>query len=221
MSIAATSSLLNPALLNALNELNGFGPLFSSSAFPSLANPASLAATAGANLTSVDQFPSQQVLALSGLLSQASALSTAAAPFVTSPLTSSLLTQTDSPVLTASPYSAMSATSSSSAVTASAAAGATLTTYEVAVNQLATSQRDTGLSLTSAGGTTFNAGTFTIDVTTHYGTAQAATTPVSYSIYAGFTQQQSQQALADAIDSANLGLTASVTTSGSTSQLMV
>ncbi|HUZ77049.1 MAG TPA: flagellar filament capping protein FliD [Chloroflexota bacterium] len=221
MSIPATSSLLNPALLNALNELNGFGPLFSSTTFPSLANPASLAATAAANLTSADEFPSEQVLALSGLLSQASALTSAAAPFVTSPLTSSLLTQTDSPVLTASPFSGTSATSSSSAVTASSAAGATLTDYQVAVNQLATSQQDTGLSLTSASSTTFNTGTFSIDVTTEYGTAQATTTPVSYSIYAGFTQQQSQQALADAINSANLGLSASVTTSGSTSQLVL
>lgn len=209
--------MIDASLLGAINTLTGLSPLFSSGVSPTFANPATLASNAASALGAQRGFPSQQAVALSGLLSQALALQTATAPLAFDNLANSFLLQWNSPMVL-QPYAQTSATSSNTAaVTATSAAGATLASYQVGVNSLGVAQVNAGNSGPSGGGSPIGGGQGTIDVSIN-GQAPVA---VHYTILAGFDRQDALTAVADALNSANLGLTASVATSGGKSQLIV
>lgn len=166
----ATTSLTS-SLLNIVNSNSALSALFTSQA--SFGNPLALAQTAQAVLAFQNEFPSQQVLALSGLYTQLTALNSAAVPLATpTAQANALLTATNSPVILPSLYNQTSATSSNTAaVTATSKAGATLTSYQVGVNQLGVAQTNTGTSFVSstannaAGGVGLATGSGQLEVT--------------------------------------------------------
>ncbi len=189
---------LTASLLNIVNANSALSALFANQA--SFGDPLALAANAQRVLDYNNQFPSDQALALSGLFTRLSALNTATAPLAMSLQANPLLAAVESPVLP-SAYTQRTATSSnSSAVTASVRAGATVTSYQVGVNQLAVPQVDTSNSFASAtgqaAGVNINAGANTVGVTINGVQATA-----DYFINGGITNQQALTALAEAISS--------------------
>jgi hypothetical protein len=198
------SSSITANLLNTVNANNALSALFASQA--SFANPEALAETAQAVLAFQSQFPTEQVLALSGLHTQLGALASTVLPLVLpSAQASALLDRTNSPVLSPSLYRQVSANSSnSSAISVAALPGATLTSYRVRVSQLAVAQANTSLAFTSAtannavGGTQVNLGTGgagTLQVTMNGASAQA-----SYDVPAAAGSQVALTSIAAAIN---------------------
>ncbi|MDE3075243.1 MAG: hypothetical protein KGJ86_07415 [Chloroflexota bacterium] len=194
-----STTLPSANLLTTLNALGGLSPLFGSSSLPTFANPLALSSTAQANLALQEQFPPQQVVALSGLVSQALALNATALPLLLTlhPEANSFLVNAGSSVLPAAPYTQTAASSSNSAaVSARSTAGATLTSYQVNVSQV-------GVAQVNAGATGLTSATTPPAVTS--GTARitinGAVANANYTINASFDNQQALTAAASAINS--------------------
>ncbi|MGB9712853.1 MAG: flagellar cap protein FliD N-terminal domain-containing protein, partial [Dissulfurimicrobium hydrothermale] len=103
-------------------------------------------------------------------------------------------------------------------VSASAQPGATITTYNIYVNQLASAQVNQGALLVSSNTTTASAGINTFNLTIN-----GITTPISVNVNATDTNQTFLNNMAQAINNANVGVTASVITDtqNNTSQLQI
>ncbi|HLQ33746.1 MAG TPA: hypothetical protein VK457_13755, partial [Chloroflexota bacterium] len=193
------TSSLTSTLLDIINANGALSSLFSSPT--SFGNPLSLAAAAEQVQAAENAFPSQQVLALSGLFSRLRTLRAAAAPLLApSSQANSFLVQTGSPVLPQA-YTQTSVRSSNTAVTATSQPGATITSYQVGVTQLGVAQVNAGMAFASttlnSAGANINAGAGQVRVAINGGpTAEA-----SYYIYGSDTNQQALQAVASAINS--------------------
>ncbi len=193
------TSSLTSTLLDIINANGALSSLFSSPT--SFGNPLSLAAAAEQVQAAENAFPSQQVLALSGLFSRLRTLRAAAAPLLApSSQANSFLVQTGSPVMPQA-YTQTSVRSSNTAVTATSQPGATITSYQVGVTQLGVAQVNAGMAFASttlnSAGANINAGAGQVRVAINGGpTAEA-----SYYIYGSDTNQQALQAVASAINS--------------------
>ncbi|HLY67892.1 MAG TPA: flagellar filament capping protein FliD [Chloroflexota bacterium] len=210
--------MIDPSLLSTLNTLSALSPLFSGASSPSFANPAQLAANAEEELSAQASFPSQQALALSGLFTQALSLQNAAAQLTVSSLANQFLEDLNSPVLPLAPFSQTTASSSNpTAVTARSLPGATLTSYSIDVTQLAAPQVNAGSLLTSTQNSPIHSGT--IDVSIDGGAAQA----VNYNVNGASDNEAALEAVASALNQANVGVTATVNFDSGTnkSQLVV
>jgi flagellar hook-associated protein 2 len=195
---------LTASLLNTVSASNALSGLFSTSG--AFANPEALAETAQAVLAFRNQFPSDQVLALSGLHTQLGALATAALPLLQpSPQANSLLLSTNSPALQPNLYQQVSVSSSDSGVSVTARAGATQTSYQVGVSQLAVAQQDTSAAFTSAtannaaGGTSINLGTGGVGSLRI--TMNGATADASYNVPTTLDSEDALTTVAEAINS--------------------
>ncbi|MDA8161694.1 MAG: flagellar filament capping protein FliD [Desulfobacteraceae bacterium] len=103
-------------------------------------------------------------------------------------------------------------------VTATAQPGATIATYSVYINQLASAQLNQGAALSSNSITTASTGTDTFNLQIN-----GTTTPISVNVNNTDTNQTFLNNMAQAINTANIGVTASVITNSqnSTSQLEI
>ncbi|HLG71131.1 MAG TPA: flagellar filament capping protein FliD [Chloroflexota bacterium] len=198
---------LTSGLLSTVSANNALSPLFGTQS--TFANPLALAQNAQAVQAYHNEFPTQQVLALSGLYTQITALNSAASQLAPSLQANALLVAEDSPVLLSSLYTETTASSSNTAaVTATSKNGATMTSYNVGVSQLGVQQVNTGSTFVSstannaAGGVGLAAGSGQLQVTMTGAVSGSVTAVANYNITsAANTNQTVLTTIANAINS--------------------
>lgn len=186
--------IYNPALISSLYPTSVAAPS------PISSNPTGVLATSNA---AAYKFTKAQAASLVGLTGYATQLNSSAAALDAS-----------------SAYSVWNQRSVTSTAAASvsgvASNGAKIASYTVSVSQIAVAQQSVGTSLNSAATTTLAAGTQSFSIT-----SAGVVKNISFSVTAGDTNKTVLGKMADSINVANTGITASVMTNAltGTSQL--